>query len=701
MGISFGLLERLRSDGLFRKGCRILDIGSSNLYNAPAAAVQTFMAEFNSGAPAARTLALAEKLAKGSAYDAQTGGANNAFAGELLEACGFSYLAFDIADGYRTQIFDLNRERLGDAHRSAFDVVLNIGTTEHVLNQHNSFEIIHDATKVGGHIVHQLPAAGFTDHAYFVYTGRLFFDLAGYNEYEIVDAWYDGPADEDDLLTSVRAYKSYFPKIAELAGLPAINIPNVALTVVYRKTKNKPFKACLEMSTSVGNIPANVHKAYEGGRAREDARAAPDPKVAALHERASKLVGLLASDPKQLDEIYDLYGQYVALGLDFPLELEEHSLRLILEFLRPDDKEAAARLATVLRMQGKAEPDEAAEPPAPVEMATQSDLDAVLAQIETGQADRAAVMSAVEGCVRKGMTPPLLLEMQSLEYFLEADPTRTDLKRRLHAVLRMLHRPIPAELTAEIQAGFVDEEYAIDFQQMLREFSDRVRYSDMEPEFLPLLEQVRPYSMTTVERLYGLWTSVRYLIEAGIEGDFVEAGVWRGGSVMLMAHELLRSGAKLRPLWLYDTFAGLPKPDEKLDIDVLGNRGIDGWQAHNVTGDTSTWAFADEAEVRANMASTGYPGEHLRFVVGKVEDTVPAQIPDRIALLRIDTDWYASYKHLLNSMYDRLVPGGVLLLDDYGHFLGARRAVDEFRRERGVHQPLMRVDYSCRMMIKP
>ena len=352
MGISFNLLERLRSDGLFRKGCRILDIGSSNLYNAPLESVQAFIGEFNASLPTASTRALAEKLAKGSTYDPKTGGANNAFAGELLEACGFSYLAFDIADGYRTQIFDLNREPLGDAHRGAFDIVLNIGTTEHVLNQHNSFEIIHDAAKIGAYIVHQLPTAGFTDHAYFVYTGRLFFDLAGYNEYEIVDVWYDGPAGEDDLLTSVRAYKSYFPKLAELADFPAINIPNVALNVVYRKTKNKPFKACLEMSTSVGNIPSAVHKAYEGGRTYAGGSTALDPKVTALQERASKLAGHLVRDAKQLDEIYYLYGQYVALGLEFPLELEEHSLRLILEFLRPDDKEAAARLATVERMRG-------------------------------------------------------------------------------------------------------------------------------------------------------------------------------------------------------------------------------------------------------------------------------------------------------------------------------------------------------------
>ena len=151
---------------------------------------------------------------------------------------------------------------------------------------------------------------------------------------------------------------------------------------------------------------------------------------------------------------------------------------------------------------------------------------------------------------------------------------------------------------------------------------------------------------------------------------------------------------------VYDTFAGLPRPDADLDVDVLGNRGIDGWQMHNVAGDTSVWAYADEAEVRANMASTGYPAEQLRFIVERTRRRFGC-MPERVALLRIHTDWHASYAHLLEFLDDRLVPGGVLLLDDYGHFLGARRAVDEFRRKRGIHQPLLRVDYSCRLMIKP
>jgi hypothetical protein len=246
------------------KDSAVLDIGSSNLYQAPPDQLQSFIAHYSPQHAAADTTMLVDRLAAGSAYDPATGGANKSFVGELLEYCGINYLSFDIADGYKTEIFDLNRQKLPDRHREAFDVVINCGTTEHVLNQFNSFTIIHDATKVGGHIMHQLPVAGFTDHAYFVYTGRFFFDLAGYNSYDIVDLWYDGPSGEDDLLASVRAYKSCFPTLVPLAEKKRIDIPNCALAIIYRKTKSAPFNACLEMSTSVGNIPRGVRDIYLG-----------------------------------------------------------------------------------------------------------------------------------------------------------------------------------------------------------------------------------------------------------------------------------------------------------------------------------------------------------------------------------------------------------------------------------------------------
>src|SRR5262249_51532930 len=111
------------------------------------------------------------------------------------------------------------------------------------------------------------------------------------------------------------------------------------------------------------------------------------------------------------------------------------------------------------------------------------------------------------------------------------------------------------------------------------------------------------------------------------------------------------------------------------------------------------WACCPLEPVRAAMAGTGYPSEQVRLVPGRVEDTVPAAAPERIALLRLDTDWDASTRHELEPLYPRLVAGGVLIIDDYGHWQGARRAVDEYFARRNQNVDLHAVDYTCRIVI--
>src|SRR3990172_13378955 len=119
------------------------------------------------------------------------------------------YLAFDIAYGYRTTILDLNCAVLPASLQKRFDLVLNFGTTEHILNQLNCFKVIHDATKVGGYIYHSLPAVGYVNHGYITYTGRCFFDVAGFNEYELVACWFDGPSGGDRKSTRLNSSHGY------------------------------------------------------------------------------------------------------------------------------------------------------------------------------------------------------------------------------------------------------------------------------------------------------------------------------------------------------------------------------------------------------------------------------------------------------------------------------------------------------------
>lgn len=328
------------------------------------------------------------------------------------------------------------------------------------------------------------------------------------------------------------------------------------------------------------------------------------------------------------------------------------------------------------------------------------DIDRVHQRVLAGTAEREEVLRAVDQLLAAGSLVPLPIERRSLEIHIGDDPSRIDLKRRLVQVHRLQGEPIPQDLLDEVNASYVEDEKAVDYQQALKTFSDDVDYRDMEAEFFTVFEAVRPYSMTTIERLYSLWESVRYAISRDLDGDFVETGVWRGGCCMLMAHELVKAGHTDRTLWLYDTFEGLPKPDAERDIDVLGNRAIDGWEPRQSGDDRSLWAYGPLCDVKANLATTGYPEERQRYVVGKVEETIPAEAPERIAVLRIDTDWYESYAHILIHLYDRVVPGGIVIFDDYGHFLGARQAVDEFLSARGLAVPMIRIDYSSRIIIK-
>jgi len=224
---------------------------------------------------------------------------------------------------------------------------------------------------------------------------------------------------------------------------------------------------------------------------------------------------------------------------------------------------------------------------------------------------------------------------------------------------------------------------------------------DADPRFQELYEKCRPYTMTSVEALYALYKSVEYIVASNLAGDFAETGVWRGGSCMLIAETLLAFGDSSRRIFLFDTFEGHPRPDAEKDVDLWGNRAIDEW--HRLVGEDNhgTWGDASLDEVRENLARTGYPADKLVFVKGMVENTVgTVQAMDKLALLRLDTDWYASTKASLQHLYPRLAGGGVLIIDDYGHCKGSQQAADEYLAISGEQILLTRVDYTCRLAIK-
>jgi hypothetical protein len=220
---------------------------------------------------------------------------------------------------------------------------------------------------------------------------------------------------------------------------------------------------------------------------------------------------------------------------------------------------------------------------------------------------------------------------------------------------------------------------------------------DITPDEQRIIKLARPYTQTSAERLLALIHAVRYISQNHIPGDIVECGVWRGGSMIAVAATLLSEGHALRSLWLYDTYEGMTTPDPR-DRDFQRNPASERYESTSRRG--AKWNAVTMEEVRGNLLRTGYPPELFRFVCGPVESTIPANRPDSISLLRLDTDWYQSTKHELEQLFPLLQPNGVLIVDDYGHWEGARRAVDEFVQSRNIRIFLHRIDYTGRIGIK-
>ena len=173
---------------------------------------------------------------------------------------------------------------------------------------------------------------------------------------------------------------------------------------------------------------------------------------------------------------------------------------------------------------------------------------------------------------------------------------------------------------------------------------------------------------------------------------------------MAMLLTLLELGVTTRDVWLFDTFEGMTEPTEH-DVSSLDPPALETWRQAE-SRDERPWSgmfssdVFNEDDVREAVQSTGYPADRIHFVRGRVEDTLPGRMPETLALLRLDTDWYESTRHELTHLYPRLADAGVLIIDDYGHWQGAQQAVDEYFST--VAQPLLlnRIDYTGRIAVK-
>lgn len=207
--------------------------------------------------------------------------------------------------------------------------------------------------------------------------------------------------------------------------------------------------------------------------------------------------------------------------------------------------------------------------------------------------------------------------------------------------------------------------------------------SQSVPEFIRLIrlfEKVRPYTLLSPVRLGALYKLCKNIDRQGVPGDIVECGTYNGGSAGVLGYASRYSG-RSRDLWLFDSFEGLPAPTEE-----------DGAEAQDYQG-----ACRGSVEsVREILKALEIPGTRIHIVKGWFQETLPAARIEKIALLHVDADWYASVKLCLDEFYDRVEPGGFIVLDDYGYWEGCCKAFDEFVSDRELNVDLVRVDNTAR-----
>lgn len=202
---------------------------------------------------------------------------------------------------------------------------------------------------------------------------------------------------------------------------------------------------------------------------------------------------------------------------------------------------------------------------------------------------------------------------------------------------------------------------------------------------------VHPYSMTSYERIGELYNSLEHIRLNNIDGDLIECGVWKGGNILGIASYLNFYKMYSRKIWAYDTFQGMTSPED-VDIDLNNN------QASQIL--QNVLCFSPLKEVQDNVFLSNFPKENIKFIIGDVCNTLlkTDNIPHKISLLRLDTDWYKSTKTELEILYPLLVNKGILIVDDYGHWNGAKKAVDEYFQNQDIK--IDKIDYTGIKIIK-
>jgi hypothetical protein len=231
-------------------------------------------------------------------------------------------------------------------------------------------------------------------------------------------------------------------------------------------------------------------------------------------------------------------------------------------------------------------------------------------------------------------------------------------------------------------------------------------FNDFDREANEKIEIVRQHTMLPYTRLYSLYDQAVYCETEDIPGSFVECGTWKGGAVGLMALANLAHGQARRHIHLFDSFVGIPEPDEAVDGPKAINEAkqAGGGTQGRLEALTGLYESAGTLEDNRQLleVTIRYDPGYLHYHQGWFQDTLPRKAGQtgEIAILRLDGDWYASTKVCLEYLFHRVVSGGFVIIDDYGRYDGCKKAVDEFLRSEGIRTYLHRIDSEGRYLVK-
>jgi hypothetical protein len=291
MGMSMDRLLYLQAKGLLNKEKqRLLDIGPQCVYGITRTKIEQFLNNF--GDPTLTGAKLEAEIERLIYFSTPRPGERTTLLSEITDLTSIEYNSFDVCPGLKTEILDLNFQRLPSPHGCCYDVVLNFGTTEHIFNQWNCFEVIHDACKVGGTMYHDLPANGYLTHGYYSYTPLFFKDLAEANQYTVEDLFLTDAGGQrlDDVQVDIRDLDQYMTPHSGRIDTSKQFVVDFNVHAVLRKTKSAPFRVGLEIATAHAGVNEGVLGNYgDGATVRAEGQAGLTEELKGLRARLAAM----------------------------------------------------------------------------------------------------------------------------------------------------------------------------------------------------------------------------------------------------------------------------------------------------------------------------------------------------------------------------------------------------------------------------